>query len=167
MKILVRQFGFTLSEILVTLTIIAILIMLAVPSFGKLVEEKRLKQVAEMVAADLNYFKQEGLKRRAIDFRFNVIDGNSWCYGVETGTCSCSTANDCSIRQVTGSDFRSIASLSSTNTDYSFNWVRGTMSSGSITINSTNGYDLRVVISGLGRTFVCSPSDNVAGYNSC
>ena len=167
MKTSFRQLGFTLTELVVAIAVLAIGIGLTVPSFNDMVEKKRLKRAAEAVIADFNFFRQEGLKRRAVSFSFNVDDGTSWCYGIETGTCDCTTADDCSVRQVMGSDFADVSSVTSTASNYAYSWVRGTVTAGSITFDSPAGFDLRVVISALGRTSICSPSDNMSEYPSC
>lgn len=154
-------------ELVVAIAIVAIGLTLAMPYFGGLSEKKHLKQAAEAVTADFNYFRQEGLKRRAVSFSFNVDDGTSWCYGIETGTCDCTTANDCSVRQVMGSDFKNVSLVTSTTSNYAYSWVRGMVTAGSITLNSPAGYDLKVVISPLGRSSICSPSGNMPDYPSC
>ena len=162
-----RQDGFTLTELIVAIAVLAIVVGAATPSFFKLIEKERLELTVETVIADFNFFRQEGLKRRVPDFSFNFNDSSNWCYGIEVGTCSCTVANSCTVRQVIGSDFNGIAAVSSSAARYSYDWVRGTVTAGTITFNTPGGYDLRIVINGLGRTSICSPSDNVPAYQSC
>ena len=162
-----RQRGFTIIELVVALSVAAIMIGLATPSFIDMTQKKRVKLAAETVIADFNFFRQEGLKRRVADFAFNVDDGATWCYGVAVGTCTCTTANSCDVREVSSTDFNGIASLSSSAAKFSYDWVRGTVTPGTITLATPRGFDLRVVINGLGRTSICSPSDNVHEYQSC
>jgi prepilin-type N-terminal cleavage/methylation domain-containing protein len=162
-----RQDGFSLTELIVALAVLAILIGAAAPSFFRVIEKERLELTVETVIADFNFFRQEGLKRRVADFSFNFNDGTSWCYGIAVGTCSCSTVNSCAVRQVTGSDFNGISAVSSSAARYSYDWVRGTVTAGTITFNTPSGYDLRIVINGLGRASICSPSDNIPAYQSC
>lgn len=167
MKRVIHVLGFTLLELVIVLTIMGIGVAAAVPSFKDTIEKKRLKLASDAVMADFNFFKQEGLKRRTPSFSFNVDDGTSWCYGIELGTCTCTTTNDCSVRQVPGSDFKAVSSVTSTASNYAYNWIRGTVTAGSITLNSPNGYALRVVISPLGRTSICSPTGNMHEYKQC
>ncbi len=162
-----RQDGFTLTELIIAIAVLAIVVAAATPSFFKMIEKERLELTVETVIADFNFFRQEGLKRRVPDFAFNVSDGTNWCYGIAVGTCSCTTVNSCTVRQVTGSDFNGIATVSSSAAKYSYDWVRGTVTAGTITFNTAGGYDLRIVINGLGRASICSPSDNVPAYQSC
>ena len=167
MRIINRQDGFTLTELIIAITVTAIMLAIAAPSFMDMIQKKRLKLAAETVIADFNFFRQEGLKRRVPDFSFNIDDGATWCYGIAVGTCTCATANSCDVREVSGGDFNSIASLTSSAARYSYDWVRGTVTAGTITLATPGGFDLRVVINGLGRTSICSPSNNVREYPSC
>jgi len=167
MRLIKRQQGSTLIELLLAVTVASIVITLATPSFNDLVERKRLKLAAETVVADFNFFRQEGLKRRVPDFSFNVIDGSNWCYGISVGSCTCTTANSCSVRQVAGTEFAGLASLSSSVAKYTYDPVRGVVTAGNITLSTSGGFNLRVVISALGRTSICSPSANVPEYLAC
>lgn len=162
-----RQRGFTLTELVIAITVAGIMIGLATPSFIDMIQKKRLKLAAETVIADFSFFRQEGLKRRVPDFAFNVDDGATWCYGIAVGTCTCTTANSCDVREVSSDDFNGIASLTSSSAKFSYDWVRGTVTAGTITLATPRGFDLRVVINGLGRTSICSPSNNVHEYQSC
>lgn len=162
-----HQDGFTLTELIIAIAVSAILIALAIPTFTDTIERERLELAVETLVADFNFFKQEGLKRRVPDFAFNVDDGTSWCYGIDVGTCSCTTANSCAVRQVAGDDFNGISSVNASTAKFSYDWVRGTVTAGTIRFNTPGGFDLRVVINGLGRVSICSPSDNVPAYQSC
>ena len=162
-----RAVGFTLTELVIAIAIMGIGLALAVPSFQDMVAKKRLKLAGETIMADFNYFKQEGLKQRLTNFSFNVDDGASWCYGIELGSCSCSTANDCSVRQVVGSDFNGISSITSSVSRYDYSWVRGQVTAGTITLNSTEGYDLQIEVSPLGQVSMCTNSSGMFEYQSC
>lgn len=167
MHIVNRQDGFTLTELIIAIAVSAIMVAIATPSFTEMIQKKRLKLATETVIADFNFYRQEGLKRRVPDFAFNVDDGATWCYGIAVGTCTCTTANSCDVREVSSSDFNSIASLTSSTAKFSYDWVRGTVTAGTITLATPGGFDLRVVINGLGRTSICSPSNNMREYQSC
>lgn len=160
--------GFTLTELVITMAVAAIMMGMAVPSFNDMLAKKRLKLAAEAVAADFNFYKQEGLKRRLPNFYFNVNAGANWCYGISVNSsCDCATANSCEILQVAGSDYNGISTVTTSRARYDLTWQRGTVTSGGITFNTSRGHDLQLQINPLGRTSVCSPSNNMPEYSSC
>jgi type IV fimbrial biogenesis protein FimT len=59
-----------------------------------------------------------------------------------------------------------IASFSS-GTQITFNPIRGTSTSGQINLESSNGRQLRVAVSLLGRVEICSPDGSAYGYETC
>ncbi|OGT70716.1 MAG: hypothetical protein A3H44_04730 [Gammaproteobacteria bacterium RIFCSPLOWO2_02_FULL_57_10] len=60
-----------------------------------------------------------------------------------------------------------IAGFSSGNTQFVFDPVRGTATSGQIDLESANGSLLRVTVSLLGRVAICSPDGSVDNYGTC
>ncbi len=76
-----RSSGFTLIELMVTLSVMAILATLAAPSFTSLIQNSRTTtQTNELVAA-LNLARSEAVKR-GVDVQVTPEDGsfvNGWC----------------------------------------------------------------------------------------
>jgi type IV fimbrial biogenesis protein FimT len=60
----------------------------------------------------------------------------------------------------------SIASFSSGNTQFQFDPVRGTSTSGQVNLVSGDGKQLRVKVSILGRVTLCSPDGSINNYTS-
>lgn len=171
------QKGFTLVELMVTIAVAAILTMLAAPSFNSMIDKYRAKRAADTISAFLVNTKTEAIKRNTpVRAVFQSADsGATWCVGMTTaGTCDCTAANACQIdgadRLVRGTDFKGIVLTSPADGEmFSFTPQRGTASSGNAQVQSSGGLQVRVVVTGMGRIRLCSPSGsgNVGGYPVC
>jgi type IV fimbrial biogenesis protein FimT len=64
--------GFTLVEIAVTLTVLAVLLTLAVPGFGQWLRNQRVRAGAESILAGLQLAKAEAIKRNTT-VRFSMV----------------------------------------------------------------------------------------------
>ena len=72
--------GFTLVELLITVTIGAILMALAIPSMQDFIARKRLEGAATELVTDLRYMRAAQLERgRPVRIRFSVTDAKT-CY---------------------------------------------------------------------------------------
>lgn len=162
--------GLTLLELLIVITILALLLGLSLPPMQDLIERNRLKAAAHALAEDLQWTRSEAIKRnRTLGFS---IDTQHWCYGVidrESG-CDCrqtpGSENACSLKRVLGEAFPGVrldANLSLTR----FEPRRATAVNGSLTLTSPRGSSLRVVLSRLGRVRFCTPGVGLPGYEPC
>lgn len=81
------QHGFTLIELIVTITVLTLLLVLAVPSFRQLMESQRMRASAFDMVADLTLARSEALKRGATVTIAPTTPGD-WSSGwqVTTGT---------------------------------------------------------------------------------
>lgn len=175
--------GFTLIELVVAMVVFGILVTIAVPSFTSLMDSIRVKRAGDAVSAFLINAKSEAIKRNTtVTVVFQTADsGATWCAGMATiSNCDClATPNTCTLdgvaRVLRGSDsyrntlLTSAAGASADGTDFSFTPTRGTVDAGSVQVQSANGLQVRVVVSGTGRIRLCSPSGsgNIGGYPSC
>jgi type IV fimbrial biogenesis protein FimT len=75
-----RPYGFTLPELLVTLAVIAILAMVAMPSFNHLIRRQRVSMVVNQLVGDLAYARAEAATRGSFVSICASSDGNS-CSG--------------------------------------------------------------------------------------
>jgi len=180
--------GFTLIEMMVAIAIVAILIALAVPSFGTMIERSRLKALAETVYANLQFAKSEALKGQqsnAGNVRVTFKrDGTPQCLGMIRGASDCdclesvTTETDfCQIDGaekrvlITDADFPGAEISGAGDTSITFDSIRGTATNATITLSSstTSTMQLNVVVSTLGRIRMCVPTgqDAITGYDGC
>ena len=162
--------GLTLLEVLVTITILALLLAIALPSMQDMLTRNRLKSAAQAIAEDLQWTRSEAIKRNRT-LRLS-LDLEHWCYGVQTWDhpCDCrlppETASGCPLKRVSGEDFPGIR-LDATFKATRFEPRRATADNGSLTLTASQGMALRVVLSRLGRVRLCAPAKDVPGYEPC
>ena len=58
-----KQHGFTLIELMVTVSILAVIAMIAAPSFTHLIERWRVRSAAEALQSTIYYARSEAIKR--------------------------------------------------------------------------------------------------------
>lgn len=180
-----RQAGFTIIELMVTLAVLAILISMALPAMNNLLEKRRLVGAAEEIYNQLQFARSEAIKQ-STDMRAS-FDAATWCVGVNDAGADCdctvtdpTAADACSIDmdgtdvllRVNGADFPQVTMAQNFTADsVTFNHVRGVVDggTGTVTLTSASGWELRVVTNLLGRVRLCSPSgtNNVGGYPTC
>jgi prepilin-type N-terminal cleavage/methylation domain-containing protein len=172
------QRGFTLIELIVAMAVFGILVTIAVPSFTSMMDSIRVKRAADAISAFMVNAKSEAIKRNT---RVRVVfqsasGGASWCAGMTTAnTCDClATPNTCTLdgvdRVLTGSSYQNIVlNNPADGTVFAFSPNRGTVNSGNAQVQSDNGLQVRVVVTGTGRIRLCSPSGsgNIGGYAVC
>lgn len=173
--------GFTLIELLVTLSILAIVLALAVPSFNDFIDRGRLTSAADTLYADLQFARSEAIRNNQ-NVTVSFQSGSAWCYGMVLGSsaCDCSVtdsaaANYCSLKRVSAADFSQVsipdaASITFAASQTGFDPVRGVaLSSGAVTLQSTQGKQATVSLALLGRVSLCSPAGTgfTSAYPTC
>ena len=71
----VRQLGFSLIELLITVAIAAILLSLAAPNFREMLVKRSVQAAAETLASDMRYARSEALKRATPTVMCQSADG--------------------------------------------------------------------------------------------
>ena len=154
-----RQHGFSLIELIITITLIGILASVAVPSYRDTVEKNRLNAALQSLKGDLQLARSESIKRSSV-VTLSTSSGasGSWCYGLtESSTgCDCSQpssgSNFCEIRRVLGSDHESTSLTSSMN--ISFDSRRSATTATSLGVTSAN-HSAQINVNSAGLSRVC------------
>ena len=181
--------GFTLTELMIALAIIAISVALAVPSFADAMQRRETTAQAEELVAFVSFAKSESVRyNEMISVHLNYTDRDNWCIGANEGSapCDCTetdtgAANFCSLNDVatimrSTDQTKSAMSAASTDRTLVFDPVRGTMATADLgtnhglTLESDNGnWSLMVDIGVTGRVRICNPdvTKAIPGYQSC
>jgi len=167
--ILKKSKGITIIELLVAVTIAAILITATSHLFSTVFDEYRLKNNADQLVYMLKYAKSEAIKRNETVY-VNFFPGNNWCYGINAGsTCNCALSNNCSLgtyyAPAPNVITMSTAGLNSNN--FAFQNPNGaTKISGMITLKIyAKEKNLNIKVNQIGSVSSCS--SNLSGYNPC
>jgi type IV fimbrial biogenesis protein FimT len=101
-----RTRGFTLIELMVTLTVIVVLLLIAMPSFSAFRQRSALRAGAEQAVSFWNQARFEAAKRNTYVKVGYVTSGGNYCMGAATTTdatdhvaCDCTTAGACNVAQ--------------------------------------------------------------------
>jgi type IV fimbrial biogenesis protein FimT len=185
--------GFTLIELIVVITIIAIAISLSVPSWDVVSQKRKLTNATEQVAALLVVAQSEAQKRnQAVSLAFNRSGNQSWCIGavLSPNGCDCAEADvastqfctiDGTSNRITANSFSSLNLIEAMDTRpgtgdsyITFDPVRGILQPAGdklqLTFESGGGhYQLRLIIGPTGLLRICNPETDkaVAGYSAC
>lgn len=187
-----RRYGFTLIEMAVTAAIIALVLVLALPSFRLIVEHERLRDAAQTLQSDLMYARSEAIRRNVDVYAVFITDGGTnWCYGMAARpdcdcritdmanpvVCALANPDGSRLRKVVESgDFRDVRMTSAvfggTYSFVGFNAFRGattqgtgTPISGSVELRSPGDSIVRIQVNVVGRASPCSV--NLTGYRPC
>ncbi|HSO83286.1 GspH/FimT family pseudopilin [Thiocapsa sp.] len=189
--------GFTLLELMITLSVLAILASLGVPAMQDMLERNRLKSAAQALAEDLQWLRGEAIRRNR-DLHLVFDDGTPWCYGITERTdCDCqltdpNAGDACTLspptadavplmKRVGSADLGRISATTTLSQGLTgFEPRRGTTirmgsgaagselnGNGNVTFSTPNGDQLRIILSVLGRVRLCSPNQSVPGFREC
>lgn len=171
------QRGLTLIELMLSVALVALLAVWALPSFEGLLQRRQALGVSAQLVTDLQYLRSLGLARRAA-LRLSVqtpSSGPGGCYLVHTGAadaCSCTTTITCTtgtellrgFALPADSRLRLRANVASMRVDPR----QGTFSpTGSIEIIMTDGSALKHVVNLLGRVRLCASAGSWQGVSAC
>lgn len=164
--------GLTLLELLITLSILAIVSYYSSASFSTFLDKQRLKSAGETIFSDLRFAQSEAIKQNKKVFVTFKQKTNQWCYGSNVGSaCDCFEDNQCKINGVTkivNSDkFKNIQLQQAKfagNKDYTaFDPIKGFaladgVKNGTVWLKSNQGTQLAIIVNRMGRVRFCSPT---------
>ena len=162
--------GLTLIELMVVVTIVALLLMVAVPSFTSFIARGRVSGAAEATSQDLQLMKSESLRNNG-DVTLSISPGATWCYGavVASTACTCTTANSCSLRTLSSTDFPGVSMALQTGmgTSSTFSALRGLGQAVGVENSNANAGTLRVRMTASGQVSICRVSGSFSNYAAC
>lgn len=168
--------GLTLIEFMVTVAIMAILIVLVVPSFNTFLARGRLTGAAEALAQDLQLARSEALRSNA-EVTLSFSPGNTWCYGsvVAAAACDCTAPNACALRRVDNTGYAGVTMAAPTFTGNAttFDARQGLANAGRVEFTHPNAgnpgpAELRVSLGIGGQVSICSTTGAALGiYPAC
>jgi type IV fimbrial biogenesis protein FimT len=162
-----RARGLTLLELLVTLAIVAVMMTLALPSFGSMVARHRLKAAAEQLSADLGELRLMAAQRGQ-PLHLNLQPGPQWCYALATASgCDCRVPQSCQLKTVRATHHPGVTLLAGGDMRVDGRNVGPLQDSGQALLQGSEGGQLRVSLTPLGRPKVCAPGGAVPGYPGC
>lgn len=166
---LLRQQGFTLIELVVTIVVLMAVSMLAVPAFQSAIGNSQIRTVTESINNGLQQARMEAIKRNS-KIKFTLQTNSAWQLGCETITTACPGV----ISKKSASEGAS-ANISVTADNYtavftSFGTrdpaIQAGLSRVDVTnsqVNSTDRRALRILLAAGGYSRVCDPAVTITG----
>ena len=167
-----RLSGFTLIEMMVTLSVATILTVVAVPNMQSMLQRRQLEGAAGEVYANLLLARSQAIEKNQSAFVSFSGSGTGWAYGLDDdSSCNPTLSSDCTVngaaRVYAGSTWSNVSLAHPfAGNVLSFESRRGLPSaSGTIQLTSTAG-QINVSVSPIGYVSICS-SQRLGGYSAC
>jgi type IV fimbrial biogenesis protein FimT len=183
------ELGFTLIELMVTLAVLAILLVAAVPSFTDFFDRYRLRGAVDDVVSVISDARAASVKAdRDVNIAFGGTT-SAWCVGANgaadpsggnpvppVAACNCTNSSACLVdgeRIAVDTGKHANVAINSVATSFNYNSKLGViepLGSATATFTSPTGkYDMRLDVNALGQASVCVPSGKpaIAGVISC
>ena len=176
---------------MVVVAIVAILAVMAAPSYRDMIDRFRLRGAADDVLSVLSTARAQSVKA-GLDTAISSTSGTNWCVGAKSATvptggaaagapaaCTCSTASTCLVgaEQVAVPVGKHGAVTMRTASAFVFDGKLGTVLTGgaiavpgAMTLTSPSGrYDVDIAVTPLGQATLCTPGGKpaMAGVVAC
>ncbi len=182
-----QQKGFTIMELMITVSILTILVTIAVPGMNSYMDKRKLINATEAIYSQLVYARSEAISRSAnVAVRIVGTDSTHWAIGVSTnnacnpaltdpnaaGACvlTVSGTNTNVLKHIVSTDYPGVE-LGDGAVDHTinFNPTRGTIGTGEdgMAVLRYGNYVLQIIVTPIGRARICSPGSGKGGYPQC
>ena len=171
--------GFTLIETMVVVAVAGIVMTTAMPSFGNLIDTRRIDGVATQLASDLQFARSEAVSRNQavrISFKADASSGST-CYVIHTGSadqCQCTAAGPAQCEG--GAEQIKTVAIDSTQRinvqanvgSVLFDPLHGTASpAATLRVTGPQSRAVYHTVNIMGRVRSCSPQAAISGYRAC
>jgi type IV fimbrial biogenesis protein FimT len=164
-----RQQGFSLIELVVTMVVLVSVATIAIPAFQTSIGNAQIRTVAESIHSGLQQARMEAIKRNA-RVKFTLQTNSGWQIGCVTPTTSCPTTITQKSATEGSSSNTTVAADNSTAVFSGFGTRDPATPVGLSVVNITNSQvraeerrSLRVLLAAGGNVRVCDPSVTTAG----
>ena len=158
--------GFTFIELILVIAILGIVMSLALPSINEMSNRARLKSIAETMTQDIQLARSEAVLTNS-DVVVSIVEGASWCYGIDAAACDCNTAGDCATKEIRSTEFSGLI-MDTDGTDVStltFSPTGITTGNGSSIMFDKNGMRALLEINPIGHIKACS--NDIPSFDNC
>ena len=174
-----RARGFTLIEALVTISVIGILAVVALPALQDILERRRLIGATQTVFEQLQVARSEAIKQsRDVGVYFSGMGTETWVVALSTNTaCAPATGVNCELvttggtftRLVNDAPFAGVSLNKSGGASMTFDWMRLIVNGNATLTLLSPHHEARIVVSRVGRVRICSPagSTKLGNYPNC
>lgn len=168
------QRGFTLLEMMATVSVASIALTIAIPAMQQTFLRRQLEGAASEVYNNLLLMRSQAINKNRNAYVNFTGSGTDWRYGLDdSASCDPAASGDCAVsgseRVYAGSQWKSVTlNQNFAGNELSFEPRRGTASApGMVTLTSPAG-EIRVRISPIAYISICSVGpQRLGGYAEC
>ena len=167
--------GFTLVEMMITISVATILTVVAVPNMQSMVKRRQLEGAATEVYANLLLMRSQAIEKNRSTYVAFSGSGTAWTYGLSDRTdqvgCTPATPNSCLVnaaeRVYGGSTWKSVTLTQNfSGSRLTFDSRRGFASSSGLVRLTSSAGQIDVTVSPIGYVSACSPT-RLGGFSTC
>lgn len=166
---MMRQQGFSLVELIVTIAVLVSVSLLAVPAFQTSIGNAQIRTVTESIRHGLQQARVEAIKRNA-RIQFTLHADSAWQVGCESVTASCPAVISQKSAQEGGAEQVSVVANANTALFTGFGTRDPAVASALSQVDISHPYvaaserkALRVLLAAGGHVRVCDPAVTTAG----